>query len=493
MITATIVNFNASTIIFFDSMTPESLLMMMFSILLIVGSIASSSRVANFFYSFFYRFITFILKAFICAFALLIAIESNLSSHHSFGALLFGWWIVASILSWIPWIQALILPRSFKLQNQINQESTVTKTLANLFSLGVGIAGFNDLSQDSPGGKHLIVVLSAIIVRFWLLFLFSSTVLFIRKKPCRARFTRRRRHKSLPGRFRVDAENYDHEEFCYPVRVFKSFWKLQVDCCIQDRLSFNKFKILRFWKTPAVHDTACHGSHFKSTTTSSRIKNIAHATLHRFFFPIQSVSCLLLEEIGMLVVKLIISFCLLLEKIPSFWHAGLVVKLKISLLSILFQAKTNHSPTKCLEEHHPDDIPPRFFFATYTAEPSPVVLRRSSRLKAMSLKKHKKKNCPPAVQDTSQNVTQVVRRSSRLAEKTKAKQAQKLPKNKEKQNKKNCPPAVQDTSQNVAQVLRRSSRLAAKTKAKQAQKLPKNKEKMTLRRSRNLPDLFVVC
>ena len=209
MITATTVYFNQSTIIFFDSMTPESLLIMMFSVLLIVGSIASSSRIASFFSFFFYRFITFILKAFFSAFAMLIAKESNLSSHYSFGALLFGWWIVASILSWIPWIRALIFSRSFKLQKQINQESTVTKTLANLFSLGVGIAGFNDLSQDVPGEKHLIVVVSVIVVRIWLSFMFSSMVLFIEQEAFRACSWRRKLHKQLPGRFRNVS---DHEE-----------------------------------------------------------------------------------------------------------------------------------------------------------------------------------------------------------------------------------------------------------------------------------------
>jgi len=540
MITATTVYFNQSTIIFFDSMTPESLLIMMFSVLLIVGSIASSSRIASFFSFFFYRFITFILKAFFSAFAMLIAKESNLSSHYSFGALLFGWWIVASILSWIPWIRALIFSRSFKLQKQINQESTVTKTLANLFSLGVGIAGFNDLSQDVPGEKHLIVVVSVIVVRIWLSFMFSSMVLFIEKEAFRACSWRRKLHKQLPGRFRNIADHeedvgyeieYEHLHEFYDqiessfydesghhlvefsssyesghhpvesssqetgrscerlkVRVVNTFCKIQVDYRIQDM--FNRVEILKFWYTPVYTFSRKGHGYFNminhvETTRLLPLMWIRPKCNHR----ILTLSKSNLEECDPEETEIIentdfaADFDQMIDMIEEMEEQNDIPDHAESLqennfeecdpdfdkmIDMIEMEEENDFPDveeclKCKDSQDIPDDPPKHTsdslqlqnvtethpeqcyentdFNMNTAKPPPV-LRRSLRLKAMAMKKNKKKNQHPAVQDTPQNVPQVLRRSSRLM--AKSKQPQKLLEKTEKTQ------------------LRRSKRLAAK-------------------------------
>jgi len=69
-------------------------------------------------------------------------------------------------------------------------------------------------------------------------------------------------------------------------------------------------------------------------------------------------------------------------------------------------------------ETHPEQCYENTDFNMNTAKPPPV-LRRSLRLKAMAMKKNKKKNQHPAVQDTPQTVPQVLRRSLRLMAKSK--------------------------------------------------------------------------
>ena len=75
--------------------------------------------------------------------------------------------IVGSILSTL--FRRLIS----SVQKLINQEKTVTKALANVFAFTLCFVGFQESSKDSSVAHYLIVMFTVVMARVWVSFLMS--------------------------------------------------------------------------------------------------------------------------------------------------------------------------------------------------------------------------------------------------------------------------------------------------------------------------------